>query len=133
MLVLGIGVPESAGGAGGSLVDLACALEAAARCDRQLRLMMGMSEGAAERMFEATSGHLGRRAAVLLELRSPGGIGVAMLPAMEVNAFVEATFAQTRTESELEPFPHSNSDLNIGGIKVANPVLLAPMTDKNKK
>ncbi|HEY0773659.1 MAG TPA: acyl-CoA dehydrogenase, partial [Nocardioidaceae bacterium] len=28
--VLGIGVPESAGGAGGSLVDLACALEAAA-------------------------------------------------------------------------------------------------------
>ena len=28
-----------------------------------------------------------------------------------VNAFVEATFAQTRTDSELEPFAHSNSDL----------------------
>jgi outer membrane receptor protein involved in Fe transport len=38
-----------------------------------------------------------------------------------VNAFVEATFTQTRTESELEPFPHSNSDLNFPGIPVTNP------------
>lgn len=38
-----------------------------------------------------------------------------------VNAFVETTIAQTRTKSELEPFPHSNSDLSIGGISVTNP------------
>ena len=38
-----------------------------------------------------------------------------------IRAFVEGTFAQTRTESELEPFPHSNSDLSIGGISVDNP------------
>ncbi len=38
-----------------------------------------------------------------------------------VNAFVEATFAQTRTDSEIEPFAHSESDLNIAGISVDNP------------
>ncbi len=47
----------------------------------------------------------------------------------EVNAFVEATFAQTRTESEIEPFPHSNSDLNLGGIPVDNPFVPAAIRD----
>ena len=47
----------------------------------------------------------------------------------DVNAFVEATFAQTRTESELEPFPHSNSDLNIGGIPVDNPFVPQAIRD----
>ena len=46
-----------------------------------------------------------------------------------VNAFVEATFAQTRTNSELEPFPHSNSDLNIGGIPVDNPFVPQALRD----
>jgi outer membrane receptor protein involved in Fe transport len=44
-------------------------------------------------------------------------------------AFFEATFAQTRTESELEPFPHSNSDLNIGGIPVDNPFVPQAIRD----
>jgi iron complex outermembrane receptor protein len=47
----------------------------------------------------------------------------------EVSAFLEATFAQTRTESELEPFPHSNSDLNIGGIPVDNPFVPQAIRD----
>lgn len=47
----------------------------------------------------------------------------------DVSAFVEATFAQTRTESELEPFPHSNSDLNIGGIPVDNPFVPQAIRD----
>jgi iron complex outermembrane recepter protein len=47
----------------------------------------------------------------------------------EVNAFMEATFAQTRTDSELEPFPHSNSDLNIGGIPVDNPFVPQDLRD----
>jgi len=42
-----------------------------------------------------------------------------------VNAFVETTIAQTRTKSELEPFPHSNSDLSIAGIDVNNPFVPA--------
>jgi len=46
-----------------------------------------------------------------------------------VEAFVETTFAQTRTESELEPFPHSNSDLNIGGISVDNPFVPQAIRD----
>ena len=46
-----------------------------------------------------------------------------------VNAFVEATFAQTRTESELEPFPHSYSDLNIAGIPVDNPFVPQAIRD----
>src|SRR5690606_23480577 len=47
----------------------------------------------------------------------------------DVNAFVEATFAQTRTDAELEPFPHSNSDLNLGGISVDNPFVPAAIRD----
>ncbi len=46
-----------------------------------------------------------------------------------VNAFVEATFAQTRTQSDLEPFPHSNSDLNIAGIPVDNPFVPQAIRD----
>ncbi len=46
-----------------------------------------------------------------------------------VNSFVEATFAQTRTESELEPFPHSNSDLGIAGIPVDNPFVPQAIRD----
>ena len=46
-----------------------------------------------------------------------------------VNAFVEATFAQTRTDSEIEPFAHSNSDLNIGGIPVDNPFVPQAIRD----
>ena len=46
-----------------------------------------------------------------------------------VNTFVEATFAQTRTESELEPFPHSNSDLGIAGIPVDNPFVPQAIRD----
>jgi iron complex outermembrane recepter protein len=44
-------------------------------------------------------------------------------------AFFEGTFAQTRTESELEPFPHSNSDLNIAGIPVDNPFVPQAIRD----
>ncbi|MGH8249680.1 MAG: TonB-dependent receptor plug domain-containing protein [Steroidobacteraceae bacterium] len=47
----------------------------------------------------------------------------------KVNAFVETTFAQTRTDSELEPFPHSNDDLNIGGIPVDNPFVPQAIRD----
>jgi len=46
-----------------------------------------------------------------------------------VSAYAEAMFAQTRTESELEPFPHSNSDLNIGGIPVDNPFVPTAIRD----
>jgi outer membrane receptor protein involved in Fe transport len=46
-----------------------------------------------------------------------------------VNAFVEGTFTQTRTESELEPFPHSNSDLRIAGIPVDNPFVPQALRD----
>jgi outer membrane receptor protein involved in Fe transport len=46
-----------------------------------------------------------------------------------VNAFVEAMFAQTRTQSDLEPFPHSNSDLNIAGIPVDNPFVPQDIRD----
>ena len=46
-----------------------------------------------------------------------------------VNAFVEATFAQTRTESEFEPFAHSNSDLGIAGIPVDNPFVPQAIRD----
>lgn len=42
-----------------------------------------------------------------------------------VEAFLETTFAHTETQTELEPFPHSNSDLNIGGIDVNNPFVPA--------
>src|SRR5690606_27827719 len=41
----------------------------------------------------------------------------------------EAMFAQTRTESELEPYPHSNSDLNIAGIPVDNPFVPQAIRD----
>ena len=46
-----------------------------------------------------------------------------------VNAFAEATFAQTRTESEIEPYPHSYSDLNIAGIPVDNPFVPQAIRD----
>lgn len=46
-----------------------------------------------------------------------------------VKAFVETMFAQTRTESELEPFPHSNSDLSIAGIPVDNPFVPQAIRD----
>ncbi|MEQ9004841.1 MAG: TonB-dependent receptor, partial [Pseudomonadales bacterium] len=46
-----------------------------------------------------------------------------------VTAFAEAMFTQTRTESELEPFPHSNSDLNIAGIPVDNPFVPQAIRD----
>ena len=46
-----------------------------------------------------------------------------------VNAFVEATFAQTRTDSEIEPFGHSESDLNIAGISVDNPFVPQAIRD----
>jgi len=46
-----------------------------------------------------------------------------------VSAYAEAMFAQTRTETELEPFPHSNSDLNIGGIPVDNPFVPTAIRD----
>jgi outer membrane receptor protein involved in Fe transport len=46
-----------------------------------------------------------------------------------VNAFVEAMFTQTRTQSDLEPFPHSNSDLNIAGIPVDNPFVPQAIRD----
>ena len=46
-----------------------------------------------------------------------------------VNAFVEATFAQTRTESEFEPFATSESDLGIAGIPVDNPFVPQEIRD----
>ncbi len=46
-----------------------------------------------------------------------------------VNAFVEATFAQTRTDSEIEPFAHQNADLNITGIPVDNPFVPQAIRD----
>jgi outer membrane receptor protein involved in Fe transport len=46
-----------------------------------------------------------------------------------VKTFVEGTFAQTRTASEIEPFPHSNSDLNIAGIPIDNPFIPAAIRD----
>lgn len=46
-----------------------------------------------------------------------------------ISAFVETTFAQTRTESDIEPFPHSNEDLNIGGIPVDNPFVPQAIRD----
>jgi outer membrane receptor protein involved in Fe transport len=38
-----------------------------------------------------------------------------------MNFFAETMFSHTKAESELEPFPHSNSDLSIGGIPCTNP------------
>ena len=46
-----------------------------------------------------------------------------------VNVFVETMFAQTRTVSELEPFPHENGDLNIDGISVDNPFVPQALRD----
>ncbi len=46
-----------------------------------------------------------------------------------VSAFIETTYAQTDTTQELEPFPHSNSDLNIGGISVTNPFVPQAIRD----
>ena len=46
-----------------------------------------------------------------------------------VNSFVEATFAQTRTSSEFEPFAHSQLDLGIEGIPVDNPFMPQEMRD----
>jgi iron complex outermembrane receptor protein len=46
-----------------------------------------------------------------------------------VNSFVEATFAQTRTSSDYEPFAHSNSDLGIAGIPVDNPFVPQAIRD----
>lgn len=47
-----------------------------------------------------------------------------------VTAFAEAMFAQTRTQSDLEPFPHSNSDLSTGGIPLDNPFVTQAMRDR---
>lgn len=55
------------------------------------------------------------RAAVLLELRSPGGIGVAMLPAMEVNAFVEASTETVRPGAESD---HLDIDAAVHAVLV---------------
>ncbi|GAA5445772.1 vitamin B12 transporter BtuB [Microbulbifer sp. NBRC 101763] len=38
-----------------------------------------------------------------------------------LEAFIETTFARTETQSEIEPYPHSNDDLFITGISVDNP------------
>jgi iron complex outermembrane receptor protein len=46
-----------------------------------------------------------------------------------VNAFAEATYAQTRTDSELEPFPHEHGDLSIAGIPVDNPFVPQAIRD----
>jgi iron complex outermembrane recepter protein len=46
-----------------------------------------------------------------------------------VNVFVETMFAQTRTQSDLEPFPHTSDDLNIGGISVDNPFVPQAIRD----
>jgi iron complex outermembrane recepter protein len=46
-----------------------------------------------------------------------------------VNFFAEAMFAQTRTQSELEPFPHSNEDLNIAGVSIDNPFVPQALRD----
>lgn len=46
-----------------------------------------------------------------------------------VKAFMELTFAQTRTTQELEPFPHSNSDLSINGIPLDNPFVPQAIRD----
>lgn len=46
-----------------------------------------------------------------------------------VRAFVEATFAQTRTGTNIEPFPHSSDDLNIGGISIDNPFVPQAIRD----
>jgi iron complex outermembrane receptor protein len=47
----------------------------------------------------------------------------------DVNSFVEATFAQTRTVSELEPFPHSHSNLSLDGISIDNPFVPQALRD----
>lgn len=47
----------------------------------------------------------------------------------DVRVFTEALFTQTRTESELEPFPHSHGDLNIDGISVDNPFVPQDLRD----
>ncbi len=47
-----------------------------------------------------------------------------------VEAFIETTYAQTETESELEPFPHSSSDdLQGVGISVNNPFMPQALRD----
>jgi iron complex outermembrane recepter protein len=46
-----------------------------------------------------------------------------------VNAFVETMFAQTRTQSDIEPFPHEYADLNIDGIPVDNPFVPQTIRD----
>jgi outer membrane receptor protein involved in Fe transport len=38
-----------------------------------------------------------------------------------LRAFMETSFSHTETQTELEPYPHSNSDLSIGGISIDNP------------
>jgi iron complex outermembrane recepter protein len=44
-----------------------------------------------------------------------------------VESFVETTFARTETSTNLEPFPHSNSDLFSPGISVDNPFVPAAL------
>lgn len=44
-------------------------------------------------------------------------------------AFFELTLAQTRTQSQIEPFPHSSDDLSNGGISVDNPFVPQALRD----
>ncbi|WP_323845485.1 TonB-dependent receptor plug domain-containing protein [Microbulbifer magnicolonia] len=46
-----------------------------------------------------------------------------------LEAFVETTFARTETQTEIEPYPHSNSDLFITGISVDNPFVPQDLRD----
>lgn len=47
----------------------------------------------------------------------------------DTKAFFEAMFAQTSTSTDIEPFPHSSDDLNIGGISIDNPFMPQAIRD----
>ncbi len=46
-----------------------------------------------------------------------------------IETFVETMVARTETSTDIEPFPHSNSDINIGGISVDNPFVPQDLRD----
>ena len=46
-----------------------------------------------------------------------------------LEAFVETTFARTETQTEIEPYPHSNGDLFIDGISIDNPYVPQELRD----
>lgn len=47
----------------------------------------------------------------------------------KLEAFMETTFARTETQTDIEPYPHSNGDLFINGISIDNPFVPQALRD----